>query len=118
MPYRRVVQEGSHMTEPASSIARRDFTRYRGVGRTPDEEVATAERVQQDGIDPTIVDESPDAYVAGAGLRNAVNIAIALDLPLLVTGAPGTGKTRLADSIAHELGWGSPLVFNAKTTST
>src|SRR5262245_32149303 len=43
-------------------------------------------------------------YFADGGLRDAVNMAIELGNPLLVKGPPGCGKTRLADSIAHELG--------------
>ncbi|RMG68134.1 MAG: MoxR family ATPase, partial [Bacteroidetes bacterium] len=38
--------------------------------------------------------------------------------PLLLTGEPGTGQTRLAWSIAHELSLGAPLIFHTKTTST
>lgn len=59
----------------------------------------------------------PNAYIATPALRNAVNVAITLGQPLLVTGEPGTGKTRLAYSVAHELNLGAPLVFNTKTTS-
>jgi MoxR-like ATPase len=51
-------------------------------------------------------------------LRDAVNVALFLGQPLLVTGEPGTGKTQLAYSVAYELGLGQPLVFNSKTTST
>src|SRR5262249_47302450 len=46
---------------------------------------------------------SPEHYIAEKGLRDAVNVALVLGLPLLVTGEPGTGKTQLAGSIAHEL---------------
>jgi MoxR-like ATPase len=63
----------------------------------------------------------PDAasdYLAERGLRDAVNVALLLGQPLLVTGEPGTGKTQLASSVAHELGVNPPLVFNTKTTST
>jgi len=61
--------------------------------------------------------ESPENYIADKGLQHAVNVAIALGQPLLVTGDPGTGKTRLADSIAYELGL--PLSeFYTKTTSS
>jgi MoxR-like ATPase len=60
----------------------------------------------------------PSGYLAEKGLRDAVNVSIALGQPLLVTGEPGTGKTRLADSVAYELGLLPPLVFFTKTTST
>jgi MoxR-like ATPase len=60
--------------------------------------------------------ERPQGYLADSGLRDAVNVALALGQPLLVTGEPGTGKTLLAGSIAHELN--APLlVFHTKTTS-
>ena len=35
-------------------------------------------------------------YVASKELMNAVNVAIALEKPLLIKGEPGTGKTMLA----------------------
>jgi MoxR-like ATPase len=42
-------------------------------------------------------------YIAGDSLQNIVNVAIALQRPLLVKGEPGTGKTLLAKSIAESL---------------
>lgn len=62
--------------------------------------------------------EAPRLYLAGKGLRAAVNVAIMLGQPLLVTGEPGTGKTRLADSIAFEFGDLPLLKFHTKSTST
>lgn len=62
--------------------------------------------------------DDPAFYVADKGLRDAVNVALALGQPLLVTGEPGTGKTQLAGSIAYELDLSLPLVFQTKTTST
>ncbi len=63
-------------------------------------------------------------YILHEGLKNAVEVALALGQPLLLTGEPGTGKTRLADKIAHDLAQDTahpfspePLVFNTKTTS-
>jgi len=62
--------------------------------------------------------EEPEGYFANTGLRDAVNVALVLGQPLLVTGEPGTGKTQLAGSIAHELALDTPLEFRTKTTSS
>lgn len=61
--------------------------------------------------------ESPEAYIADAGLVDAVNVALLLGQPLLLTGEPGTGKTQLAYSLAWELGLGTPLKFETKSDS-
>jgi MoxR-like ATPase len=56
-------------------------------------------------------------YVPDEPLAKAVNVALLLGQPLLLTGEPGTGKTQLAHSVAHALGFGEPLVFETKSTS-
>ena len=43
-------------------------------------------------------------YVASDELMRAVNIAMALQKPLLIKGEPGTGKTKLAEAISEALG--------------
>ena len=55
-------------------------------------------------------------YVASNELMNAVNVAIALEKPLLIKGEPGTGKTMLAQSIADALDM--PLIiWSIKSTT-
>jgi Holliday junction resolvasome RuvABC ATP-dependent DNA helicase subunit len=42
-------------------------------------------------------------YLPGEKLVEAVNLAIALERPLLLKGEPGCGKTKLAHAVAYEL---------------
>lgn len=55
-------------------------------------------------------------YVVTQELMNAVNVAIALQKPLLIKGEPGTGKTMLAESISEALNM-KLLVWNIKSTT-
>lgn len=48
--------------------------------------------------------EGTKSYVAADDLKMAVNAAVTLERPLLIKGEPGTGKTRLAEEVAHSLG--------------
>lgn len=56
------------------------------------------------------------AYVAGPELMYAVNVAIALEKPLLIKGEPGTGKTMLAEAIAEALGK-ELIIWSIKSTT-
>ena len=76
--------------------------RYRGDGVYPD------------GSTPDTRGEQ-GRYLADPQLVSAVNTALIVEQPLLVTGDPGTGKTTLAWSVASELGLGPVLEFHTRS---
>lgn len=61
--------------------------------------------------------ENPETYIADEGLAQAMNVALMLGQPLLLTGEPGVGKTQFAHSARHWLGFDRLLVFNTKSTT-
>lgn len=84
------------------TTATTNWMRYRGDGSTPAGQ--EAETRGEHG-----------RYLADPRLVTAVNTAITVGQPLLVTGEPGTGKTMLAWSIASELGLGQVLEFHTRS---
>ncbi|MEL6674865.1 MAG: MoxR family ATPase [Bacteroidota bacterium] len=65
----------------------------------------------------------PSEYLLHPELAGAVEVAFSLGQPLLLTGEPGTGKTRLAHKLAWDLSQQhpsflpEPLIFHTKTQS-
>ncbi|HKI00705.1 MAG TPA: MoxR family ATPase [Thermoanaerobaculia bacterium] len=84
------------MTEPS------EFKQYRGDGTTR-------------GGQPAATPGEQGRYLASPDVVHAVNAALAVEQPLLVTGEAGTGKTMLAFSIAAELELGEVEVFTVRS---
>jgi MoxR-like ATPase len=78
----------------------------------------TEKPAPQDLPVPMLVNASdPAGYLPDKGLVDAVNVALILRQPLLLTGEPGTGKSQLAASIAYQIGLDPPLIFETKSTA-
>lgn len=73
---------------------------------------------------PLFAEKDYNNYIISDKLKRAVEVAILLGKPLLLTGEPGTGKTQLAGYVAHQLMDKDETIedrlfrFNTKTTST
>ena len=79
----------------------------------------TLRRFRGDGVAPdgsTVEGRGEKGrYLADDQLVAAVNTALVVEQPLLVTGDPGTGKTALAWAVATELGMGEVLDFHTRS---
>lgn len=62
--------------------------------------------------------ERGEGYQPSEALIQAVNVALMLQKPLLLTGLPGTGKTELAYHLARRFDWGDVEFFATRTDST
>jgi len=56
-------------------------------------------------------------YDPAPGLKEALEVAMAVGQPLLLTGGPGAGKTQAAYWLAEQLGAGEVLRFDVKSTT-
>jgi MoxR-like ATPase len=62
--------------------------------------------------------EQAPKFVPGERFAAAINTAIAVGEPLLITGEPGTGKTQAAYYTAWQLGLGEVIHFQVKSETT
>ena len=85
---------------------------YKGKGTGP-----SGDKAVELPVSPLLKYTKASGYRADQGLVDAVNVALRLGQPLLLTGEPGTGKTQLAHSLTWELGFGETLKFETKSTS-
>jgi MoxR-like ATPase len=77
-----------------------------------------ARQPEAGGPMPSVAEQRGKGYLARPEEIRAVNIALHLRRPLLVTGDPGTGKSTLAYAIAYELGLDDVLVWPITSRST
>ena len=87
------------------------FTIYAG---DREQKSASAESIGKHRLFQT---PDPSSFIPSRELVDALNVALHLGQPLLLTGEPGTGKTQFAYSVAWELGFESPLKFETKSNS-
>ena len=99
------------MSDYQFRLIRRDQKEQRGAD--VEEHLKSRPAVKQSGS----LAATSDRYIPSADLEIAMNTAIAVGSPLLLTGEPGTGKTQAAYFAAWQLGLGEPLHFQAKTNS-
>jgi MoxR-like ATPase len=88
-----------------------DYPYYTG---DPGRQLQNPAQIEESGLFRRV---DPKAYLPDPGLVDAVNVALVLGQPLLLTGEPGTGKTQLAYNLAAELGFGEPFKFETKSSS-
>jgi MoxR-like ATPase len=80
------------------------------------------DRDRREQLKRLMTDSGPDEYLgrnyeADEDLEAAVNVALTLSRPLLVSGAPGCGKTQLGYAIARNLGIERVYFFSVKSAS-
>jgi MoxR-like ATPase len=95
-----------------------DWRIYQGDGKTD------AKRLEKRPDAPkwrqfdTMASNRATTFKPPTGVVEAVNAALYLRRPVLVTGDPGTGKSSLAYAVAHELELGDILTWNINSRST
>jgi MoxR-like ATPase len=87
---------------------------YRGDGQARSDVALASGALPADALKNM---RAPQGYRPNGETVKAVNVALALNMPLLIGGEPGSGKTLLGDAVALELGKTGPFKFITKSTS-
>ncbi len=87
---------------------------FKGIGKR---EAHAPDWRNLERLDLAQLDQPAGYEVFDSALIQAVNTALGLGMPLLLTGEPGVGKTTLAARIAYEMNCGDPLIFRVKSTT-
>ena len=82
---------------------------------SPDEQFPMTRRGDGSPVSDAI--RRGEGYTPSEELKRAVNVALMLHKPLLLTGEPGTGKSDLAYHLADHFGWGEVEPFATRTDS-
>ncbi|MER9924453.1 MoxR family ATPase [Mesorhizobium sp. M0048] len=103
------AREIEQLAEPAQAAARKQYAQSAAQ--------ALLKRSQRNAPFVKRHEQFASSYVASKDLLMAVNVALTLGRPLLLTGEPGSGKTLAAYWLAYVLDLGKVLVFNVKSES-
>ncbi|MEZ5285878.1 MAG: MoxR family ATPase [Vicinamibacterales bacterium] len=95
-----------------------DWRIYRGDGRPDPNRLAARPDAPGWRQFDRIAQTRAESFQPPPGVVEAVNAALYLRRPVLVTGDPGTGKSSLAYAVAHELDLGRVLKWEINSRST